>query len=99
MKAYPLIWNNPERYKNRIVMIGTFHIICTYFKMIGKKMNGSGLSDVLLESSLIVSGSLQGVLSGKHYIRAMNCHEVMLGSLEGLLREQYIARREKEQLM
>ena len=25
MKAYPLVWNNPMKYDNHIIMIGTFH--------------------------------------------------------------------------
>ena len=37
MKAYPLVWNSQEKYKNHIIMIGTFHLILAYFKMIEKK--------------------------------------------------------------
>ena len=36
-KAYPLVWNSQEKYKNHISMIGTFHLIMACFKMIGKK--------------------------------------------------------------
>ena len=43
-------------------MMGTFHIVCAYFKMIGKKMAGTGLSYVLLEASLVGSGSINGVV-------------------------------------
>ena len=52
--------------------------------MAGHTLNGSGMSDVLLEVGLISSGSINGVLSGKHYSRAMNCHRIMLESLEGM---------------
>ena len=62
MKALSSIWNDPDKYKNHIVMVGTFHLVCAYFKMVGKKMTGSGLS-VLLEPELIGSGSVHGVLS------------------------------------
>jgi len=98
MKAYPLIWNQPERYEKHIVLIGTFHLICAYLKMVGKKMEGSGLSDILLEAGLIASGSLQGVLSGKHYDRAMHCHKILLECLERLLLEQYMAKQEEQEL-
>ena len=37
VKAYPLVWNNQENYKNHIIMIGTFYLIMAYFKMIGKR--------------------------------------------------------------
>lgn len=89
MKAYPLVWNYQKRYENHIIMIGTFHLACSYLKMIGKKMECSGLSDVLLEAGLISPGSLTGVLSGKSYARAIHCHKVMVESLERLLLEQF----------
>ncbi|XP_046346792.1 uncharacterized protein LOC124127441 [Haliotis rufescens] len=91
MKAYPLVWNNQTKYEKHIILIGTFHLVCAYMKMIGKKMNGSGLSDILLESGLIASGSITGVLSGKHYERAMHCHKVLLECLERLPMTQYVA--------
>ena len=37
MKAYLLIWKNPERYKDHIFMIRSFHVICAYLKMVGEK--------------------------------------------------------------
>ena len=40
MKAFPIIWNNPGKYEDHIVMIGTFHLICAYLKMVGKKWPG-----------------------------------------------------------
>ena len=90
MKAFPIIWNEPVKYKNHIIMIGSFHILCAYMKMIGNKMCGTGLSDILLESELMSCGSLVGVLTGKSYARAMNCHKVMLESLERLLFEKFL---------
>jgi hypothetical protein len=53
----PIIWNQPKQFEDHIIMIGTFHVVCAYFKMIGKKMEGTGLSDILLEAGLIGSGS------------------------------------------
>ena len=41
--------------------------------MIGKKMNESGLADVLLEAGVISVGSMNGVMSGKNYSCAINC--------------------------
>lgn len=90
MKAYPLTFNMPEKYSKHIILIGTFHLVCAYMKMIGKKMVGSGLEDVLLEAGLISGGSLSGVLSGKHYSRALHCHKVLLEALERLLIDEYL---------
>ena len=65
MKALPIIWNDPARYNKHIILLGTFNLCCAYIKMIGKKISGSGFSDILLESGLISGGSLSGVMSGK----------------------------------
>ena len=89
IKAYPLIWNYPVKYKKHIVLIGTFHIVCAYMKMIAKKMNGSGFSDILIESGLMTSGSMVSVLSGKGYSRAMNCHKSLMEGLERLLMKNF----------
>ena len=64
MKAYPIIWKNPEFYDDHIVMIGSFHLICAYLKKIGKKMNESRIADVLLEAGVMSIESVNGVMSG-----------------------------------
>jgi hypothetical protein len=89
MKAYPIIWNQPKTFEHHIIMIGTFHVVCAYFKMIGNKIEGTGLSDILLEAGLIEPGSVTGVMSGKHYSRTMHCHKILLEALERLLFEEF----------
>ena len=72
MKAYPIIWKSPDFYDDHIVMIGFFHLICAYLKIIGKEVNESGLADVLLEVGVIFVGFMNGLMSGKNYSRAIN---------------------------
>ena len=55
-----------------------FHLIIAYFKMIGKKMAGSGFSDVLLEAGMSTTGSMTGLMNGKNYDGALNCHTVTI---------------------
>ncbi|KAL8594141.1 hypothetical protein ACOMHN_047881 [Nucella lapillus] len=90
MKAFPLVWNQPLRYQQHIILVGTFHTICAYLKVIGKKMEGSGLSDIMQEAGLITSGSVNGVISGKSYDRSMHCHKVILECLERLILRKYL---------
>ena len=47
-------------------MIGTFHLIMAYFKVIGKKMSGSDFSDVLLEVVMIATCSMTGLMNGEN---------------------------------
>ena len=94
MKAYPLVWNSQEKYKNYIIMIGTFHLIMAYFKMIGKKMAGSGFSDVFLEAGMITKGSMTGVMNGKNYSHALNCHKTLTEAIFRLLFNKFIEEHE-----
>ena len=70
--------------------ISAFHLIMGYLNMIGKKMEGSGFADILLEANLISSGSILGVLSGKNYSRAVRCHKVLFESLHRLLISKFV---------
>ena len=94
MKAYPIMWNSPGKYVNHIILIGTFHLIGAYLKVIGKKVNGSGFCDILIESGLMTTGSLNGVLSGKGYDRALNCHRSLCEALIRLLYSKFIEQHE-----
>ena len=90
MKVYPIMWKSPDFYSDHIVMIGSFHLCCAYLKMIGKKMKGSGFTDILIESGLMSVGSMKGVVSGKKYNRSINCHKVMAEAIERMLLLKYI---------
>ena len=95
MKAYPIIWKSPHfyEYNDRIVMIGSFHRVWAYLKMMGKKMNESGLVDVLLEAGVIAVGFMNGLISGKNNNHAIDGHKVMAKSLERLLLDRYLETR------
>ena len=87
-KAYSLVWQQPD-FKNVIVRMGVFHTICSIFGALGKKMKGSGLSEIVIEAGVCASGSLDKVMSGKHFNRALRVHKVMLEALERLLLEKF----------
>ena len=87
-KAYSLVWQQPD-FKNVIVRMGVFHTICSIFGALGKKMKGSGLSEIVIEAGVCASGSLDKVMSGKHFNRALRVHKVTLEALERLLIEKF----------
>ena len=41
-KAFDIVWNQPEIYKNVIIHLGAFHTTMSYLSAIGKLMKGSG---------------------------------------------------------
>ena len=100
IKAFPIILNHPIKYENHIIMIGTFHIVCTCLKMIGKKMEESRLSYILIEAGMIWSGSLNVVISGKkNYSIVLHCHKTLLEALERMLFCQFMDSNNDEILL
>ena len=88
--AYDVIWDNPHRYENVIVHLGAFHIICCYLGALGRMMVGSGFEEVVIESGICSSGSMEQVINGKHYNRAVRVHQVMMIAVDQLLLEHFV---------
>ena len=58
--------------------------------MVGKKMESSGLADIMREASLVRRGTVKGVMNGKNYARSIAYHKVVIESLERLLLKLYL---------
>ncbi|XP_048577522.1 uncharacterized protein LOC125559800 [Nematostella vectensis] len=57
MKALPLIWRYPERYKYHIFLTGSFHTGMNHLGMLtGNKCRGSGYKEILIEAGLVTTG-------------------------------------------
>ena len=76
-KALEVVWKKQQEFSSVVLRMGSFHITCVFLSVIGKRFGDSGLGDLLLESTLVGSGSLKGVLEGKHYNRAVRTHKVV----------------------
>ena len=53
-------------------------------------MAGSGFEDVVIEAGVCASGSIEKVMNGKHYNRALRVHQRMADALERLLIEAFL---------
>ena len=83
-KALEIVWANPQQFKEIVLCLGPFHIACTFLAVIGKRYGNAGLADILVESGVLGSGSIAGVLEGKHHNRAMRIHKLVAEGLEWL---------------
>ena len=68
-----LITENPETYKDIIPIMGAFHQQMSFIYAIYKRFKGSGLSEILVAAGVIVEGSVDQALRGKHYRRGLRC--------------------------
>ena len=59
------------------------------FGALGKHIKGSCFEEIVIEAGVCASGSLQKVMSGKHYNRALRAHKLVLEALERLLFEVF----------
>ena len=52
-------------------------------------MKGSGFAEIVIEAGICASGSLENVMSGKHYNRALRVHRYVLEGLQRLLMQRF----------
>jgi len=90
--AYSVLWNNPSRFSGTYIHLGAFHITCCFLGAVGRMMTGTGFEEVVIESGICSSGSIDQVLSGKHYNRALRVHQLMTVAVDNLLLEEFVKR-------
>ena len=90
INAFKFVWNFPVRFNNVVIHLGDFHFIKENFGVIGKLIAGSGFEDVVFQSGVCSTGSLNGVLAGSHYNRAWIVHASFSEALERLLFERFL---------
>lgn len=67
-----------------VVRLGGFHLLMSYMGCIGQIMAGSGINDIL--SITYAEGSVEKILSGHSYARAVRAHIILQQALSQLLR-------------
>ena len=72
------------RFDTIFIMMGAFHIEMAFFKAIGKLVAESGGMAVLTETEVITPGSLNGLVSGKHFNRCKRIHPLLALGFEVL---------------
>ncbi|XP_055307994.1 uncharacterized protein LOC129572103 [Sitodiplosis mosellana] len=66
---------SPE-FDNVFINLGSFHIELSFFKAIGKLIDSSGITKIMVESGILAEGSVKGLLGGTHFNRCKKLHVV-----------------------
>lgn len=82
--------NNESNFNNVFVDLGDFHLQMAGYNANGTLIDGCGLLDVAVECDLLASGSVNGVLSGKHFNRSKRLHAIMALGLRILHFEAFL---------
>lgn len=89
-KIQEIRWLNPEMIVNgkicnllerTTVRLGEFHQAMSFLGTIGKRFRDGGLLDILVESEIVAQGSVNSILNGHHYNRAVRAHKIMYEAL------------------
>jgi hypothetical protein len=84
-KATEIAWKHPNLYGKIVLMMGNFHTICNFMSSSGKLFGDAGLHDLAVESGVIAEGSINKVLEGKQYNRAVRLHKLTYEALMRLV--------------
>ena len=76
-KTVEIIWKHPDKFKDVILRMGAFHIMCNLVSIIGKLFQDSGFKGIVIEAGIVVQGSVVGVLEDRQYNRAVRTHKCM----------------------
>ena len=86
MKALPLIWNFPDKFKEYVIIPGPFHKEVDFTGMLtNHKMRGSGYAEIIEEVRVVKKGRIKNVLNGKAFAKTLFSLKDVNEALERLL--------------
>ena len=63
------------KYNKIISLLGGFHILLVYLKILYKKYGCLGLQDWWVDAGAVADGSVMSSIEGKHYARGIRMHK------------------------
>ena len=88
-KAQMIKWRNRREFENDEIEMSGLHRTMNFTGCIGHIMDGSGLSEVLVESELYGTSAVGQVFRGKSCNRGMRAHKLMIEALDRLRSEAF----------
>ncbi|CAG9771355.1 unnamed protein product [Ceutorhynchus assimilis] len=77
-------------FDNLFIHIGPFHIMMVYFKAIGKYIDNCGLTNIIVDTELLASGSVNGLITGKHFNRCKRLHPLAALAIQIMHYESFV---------
>lgn len=92
--AFQIQSSEKPRFDNLFIHMGGFHTMSSFFKAIGKFIDGSGICEVLVDAGLLASGSINGLISGKHFNRCRRLYPLLALVIQNLHFESFLEKKE-----
>ena len=81
---------NTHKFVKIVPVLGCFHLEMAFMNTIYKRINGCGLSDLVVAAGIIEQGSVEKALSGGHYKRCMRIHKLVYECLARRMIKNYV---------
>lgn len=89
-KAMEVFWKEQSKFKGTVVnMMGGFHLLLMELAIMGCRFGDAGLRDLAIQSEVVAEGSIDSVLKGKHYNRAVRLHKILHEAISRLLLDDF----------
>ena len=95
-KMWMIIWLYEKKYDKIIPLIGGFHTLLVYLKILFKKYGCLGLQQWWVAANAIQEGSVSQAIEGRHYYRGICLHKQ---SFNALLRNKIERKLPKDENM
>ncbi|CAD6235328.1 GSCOCG00012410001-RA-CDS, partial [Cotesia congregata] len=94
--AYKIQAREGLKFSNLFIHLGSFHLMMAFFKAVGTFINECGLSHMMIESKIVASGSVNGILEDKHFNRCKRLHPLMALGLQILHFDEFLKSKNAE---
>ena len=88
-KALEIQLKEPTKFSKLFLMMGTFHVLLMFLGIIGARFKDAAMKDVYIQSRIVAEGSVDSVLRGKQYNRAIRAHKIFFEALWCLMLERF----------
>ena len=95
VKAKEIQWKLPAEFTDMVIRMGGFHVALNYLSLLGKKYDGSGVEDLLIEYGRSTASML---LKGKSYNRAVRGHKLLMEALFRLQWKSFIKQNSSREM-
>lgn len=96
-KCAEMKWQHLKEFESIVIMMGGFHLLQVLFNVIGIRFGDAGIRDLAILSKVVAQGSIESVVSGKNYNRAVRFYKVLYDALMRLLMDQFHSTMTEEQ--
>ena len=90
-KADEIFWRHRDMFENLAIMLGGFHLLMMLLGVMGMRFGDASLREIAIQSGAVAEGSIEKVLEGKNYNRAVRRQKIVCEALSRTLLDKFEA--------